>query len=143
MPFSNSLQESKSAITTHALSIESNLLLFRFIQNFLALNFTMYILIILTCSKSVGQRCSVKNVFLKISSNSQENTCARVSFLLKLQASVCNFIKKETVAQLFSCEFSEIFKELLSLQNNCSGCFYILFKNKRNWTIGFLKLRLL
>ena len=26
------------------------------------------------------QRCSVKKVFLKISQNSQENTCARVSF---------------------------------------------------------------
>ena len=36
------------------------------------------------------QRCSVKNVFLEISQNSQENTCARVSFLINLQA--CNFI---------------------------------------------------
>ena len=31
------------------------------------------------------QRCSVKKVFLKILQNSQENTCARVSFLIKLQ----------------------------------------------------------
>ena len=30
----------------------------------------------------VAQRCSVKKVFLKISQNSQENTCARVSFLI-------------------------------------------------------------
>ena len=35
---------------------------------------------------SVIQRCSVKKVFLEISQNSQENTCARVSFLIKLQA---------------------------------------------------------
>ena len=28
-----------------------------------------------------------KKVFLEISQNSQENTCARVSFLMKLQAS--------------------------------------------------------
>ena len=28
-----------------------------------------------------------ENVFLEISQNSQENTCARVSFLIKLQAS--------------------------------------------------------
>ena len=34
----------------------------------------------------VGRMCSVKNVFLKISQNSQENTCARDSFLIKLQA---------------------------------------------------------
>ena len=28
----------------------------------------------------------------------------------QLRASVCNFIKKETLAQMFSCEFYEIFK---------------------------------
>ena len=33
------------------------------------------------------ERCSVKKVFLEISRNSRENTCARVSFLIKLQAS--------------------------------------------------------
>ena len=37
-------------------------------------------------SEAVAQRFSVKNVFLDISQNSQENTCARVSFLIKLQA---------------------------------------------------------
>ena len=31
-------------------------------------------------------------------------------FLIKLQASACNFIKKETLAQVFSCEFCEIYK---------------------------------
>ena len=49
-------------------------------------------------------------MFLEISQNSQENTCARVSFLIKLQAQVFNFIKKETLGQLFSCEFCEISK---------------------------------
>ena len=39
---------------------------------------------------------------------SQEITCARVSFLIKLQA--CNLIKKETLAQVFACEFCEISK---------------------------------
>ena len=33
----------------------------------------------------VIQRCYVKKVFFEISQNSQENTCARVSFLIKLQ----------------------------------------------------------
>ena len=37
-------------------------------------------------------------MFLEISQRSQENTCARVSFLIKLH-------KKETLAQVFSCEF--------------------------------------
>ena len=32
------------------------------------------------------QMCSVKKVFLNISQNSQENTCARASLLKKLQA---------------------------------------------------------
>ena len=40
-----------------------------------------------------------------------QNTCARVSFLIKLQVEACNFIKKETLAQVFSCEFEEIFKK--------------------------------
>ena len=37
-------------------------------------------------TEAVAQRWSVKKLFLKISQNSQENTCARVSFLIKLQA---------------------------------------------------------
>ena len=36
------------------------------------------------------RKCSVKKVFLEISQNSQENTCVRISFL----------IKKETLAQV-------------------------------------------
>ena len=58
-------------------------------------------------SEAVVRRCSVKEVFLKISQNSQENTCARVSFLIKLQA-------LGTLAQVFSCEFCEISKNPLS-----------------------------
>ena len=34
--------------------------------------------------EAVVQRCSVKKVFIEISQNPQENTCARASFLLKL-----------------------------------------------------------
>ena len=49
-----------------------------------------------TLIEAVAQRCSVKRVFLQISQNSQENTCATVSFLIKLQAWAYNFIKKET-----------------------------------------------
>ena len=36
--------------------------------------------------EEVAYRCSLKKVFLQISQNSRENTCARVSFLIKLQA---------------------------------------------------------
>ena len=45
---------------------------------------------------AVVRRCSVKKVFLVISQNSQKNTCARVSFLIK------------TLAQVSSYEFCEI-----------------------------------
>ena len=44
----------------------------------------------------------LEKVFLEISQNSQENTCARVSGL--------QLIKKETLARVFSSEFCEISK---------------------------------
>ena len=41
--------------------------------------------------RSSNRRCSIKKVFLKLLQNSQEITCARVSFLIKLQASGKSF----------------------------------------------------
>ena len=38
-------------------------------------------------SEAVTRGVLWKNVFLEISQNSQENTCARVSFLIELQVS--------------------------------------------------------
>ena len=60
----------------------------------------------------VDQTYSVKKVFLEILQNSQENTCVRVSFLIKCRPDACNFIKKETLAEGFSCEFCEIFTNI-------------------------------
>ena len=34
--------------------------------------------------EAVAKKCSVKEVFLEILQNSQENTCATVSFLIKI-----------------------------------------------------------
>ena len=65
-------------------------------------------------TEAVARRCSVKKAFLGISQNSQENACSRVSFLIKLQAKTCNFIKKEALPQVFSCEFCEISKNTFS-----------------------------
>ena len=56
-------------------------------------------------------------MFLEISQNSQENTCARVSFSIKLQASACNFIKKETLAQMFYCEYWEVSKNAFFIEH--------------------------
>ena len=58
-------------------------------------------------SEAVAQNCSVKKVFLEISQNSQENNCARVSES-RFKSQACNFIKGETLEQVFSCEFCEI-----------------------------------
>ena len=69
-------------------------------------------------AEAVVQRCSVTQVFLKISQNSQGKTFARVSLTIKLQAQVCNFIKKDALAQVFSCEFCLISK------NASGGCFW-------------------
>ena len=61
-------------------------------------------------SEAIVRRCSVKKVFLEISQNSQESTCVRDSFLIKLQALLANIIKRESLTQVFSCEFWEISK---------------------------------
>ena len=44
--------------------------------------------------EAFARRCSLKKTFLKILQKSQENTCARVSFLIKLQVLAGNFISK-------------------------------------------------
>ena len=82
-------------------------------------------------SEAVVQRGSVKEVFLEILQNSQENTCARVSFLITFQAlnvrkafrrlpgrllnvlrtfKTYKFTKKETLAQMLSCKFCKTSK---------------------------------
>ena len=67
--------------------------------------------------EAVNQSCSVKKVFLEISQNSQENTCARVYFLIKLQGTTVILLKKETLAQVFSCEFYKISKNNLFIEH--------------------------
>ena len=47
------------------------------------------------------RRCSVKKVFLKISQNSRENTCARVSFLIK------SYLKKKLWHWCFPVNFAK------------------------------------
>ena len=57
--------------------------------------------------RSSHQRCSIVKGVLRILQNSQENTCARVSFLLIL---FFNFIKKETLALVFSVNFAKFLR---------------------------------
>ena len=62
------------------------------------LNIIIFILIMVVFAKTfiaaVVQMCFVKKMFLEISQNSQENTCARVSFLIKLQTQATPFLKE-------------------------------------------------
>ena len=58
-------------------------------------------------TKAVARRCSVKKVFLEISQNSQENTCARVSFLIKLKAFGTMFYKEQARNFLLMIIFEE------------------------------------
>ena len=58
----------------------------------------------------------MKKVFLKIPQNSQKNTHVGVSFLIKLQISSSNFIKKEIPTQVFFCEFCENFLRMFFIE---------------------------
>ena len=77
--------------------------------------------------RSSHRKCSVRQGVLEISQNSQENTCARVFFLITLQAQACKFIKIETLAQVFFCEFAEFLRT--SFLKNSSGCLLLKINN--------------
>ena len=55
---------------------------------------------------------SCKRGVLEVPQNSQENNCAKVSFLNKIAGPrPAILFKKETLAQVFSCEFCETSKD--------------------------------
>ena len=58
-------------------------------------------------TEAAARRCSVEKVFLKISQNSPENTCARVSFLIKLQARPVTLLKKRLWYRCFPVNFAK------------------------------------
>ena len=60
--------------------------------------------------EAVTQRCSVKKVFLEISQNPQENACARVSFLIKLQAQPATLLKKRLWHRCFPVNFEKFLR---------------------------------
>ena len=70
-----------------------------------------------------------------------DNACARVSFLIKLQALSLQLVKLETLAQLFSCEFCEISKNTFSYRtppvaasgNSFKPCLFM--ENLNRWAI--------
>ena len=68
--------------------------------------------------RSSHQRFIIKKVLSKIPQTSQKNTCARASFLIKLQASTFNFILKDTLTLLFSCYFTKFIKASFFLKKH-------------------------
>ena len=116
------------------------LVLCRF-KEYLVVFVMMMMIIIMNCfrrmvDKAVTEAATrgvqLEKVFLEILQNSQECIYSRVSFLKKLQAEAFRvfFIKKETLAQVFSCEFCDISKNtFLHRTPPVGGCFYcyILF----------------
>ena len=80
--------------------------------------------------EGVTRRCSVKKVFLEISQNSQENICTRVSFL---RSQACNFIKTESLKQVFSFEFCKHLSKNTFFRDIFGSCFcksLQLYQNK-------------
>ena len=49
-----------------------------------------------------------------------------------LRSEACNFIKKETVAQMFSCAFCEIFKNTFSYRTPLGDCFLCVMIHYEN-----------
>ena len=62
-------------------------------------------LIFLRCLGAVVRRCSSKQVFLKFSKISQENTCVGVFFNKVTGLQTCNFLKKRLQYRCFRVKF--------------------------------------
>ena len=79
------------------------------------------------------RRSSIKKMFLKISQYSQENTCARVSFSLKLQASGLKlYLKRDSSTGVFLWIFQNFQKHFFS-RTPMDECFY--FKTVAGFTL--------
>ena len=76
-------------------------------------------------SEAVAWRCSIKKVFLEILQNSQENTCGRVCFLIKLQTYTP--VKRQKKPR-FS-EFFRGYRPAALLKKTGTGAFLWILRN--------------
>ena len=65
-------------------------------------------------SRSIHQRCSIKKVFLRISQNSQENFCVKISFLVKLQAEPATLLKRILWHRCYAVNFAKFLRTYFS-----------------------------
>ena len=61
----------------------------------------------------VGLRAVLKKLFLKIYQNSQEKSCARVSFIIRSKV----FIEKKILAQVFPVNSVKFLRTLISIED--------------------------
>ena len=82
--------------------------------------------------------CSVKTLFLEISQKSQQNTCARVSFFIKLQPRSVTLLKKRLWHRCFPLYFEKFLRTPFSIEHLC----WLLLKNLWNiiWQSQFIQL---
>ena len=65
-----------------------------------------------TGPEAAAKRCAVKKVFLEISQNSQENTCARVSFFNKVAGlRPATLLKKRLWNRCFPANFTKFLRK--------------------------------
>ena len=86
--------------------------------------------------RSSHQRCSVKKTFWKISQNSQENTCARASFLIKLQATI--LWKERLWHRCFPVSFSEIFQNVFFTEHLRATAFHKILSMYSWILVGYI-----
>ena len=67
--------------------------------------------------RSSHRRCFVKIGVLRNFAKFTGKHLFGGSFLIKLQPGACDFIKKDSVAQVFSCKFCDISKNTLFLEH--------------------------
>ena len=90
---------------------------------------------IIIFAERVSRMCSVKKVFLEISQNPQKNICARVSFLIKLKATL---LKKRLWHRCFHVNFAKFLRALF-LTNTYGGCFCLCSCYKTNGYKKYLR----
>ena len=104
-------------------------------ENFLNLIFNVIFYVAL--SKSLCLQCSgglpYKTCFYKFWKIHRKHLSARLSFQLSCRDSACNFIKKETQAQMFPCKSFKVFKNMYFTEHlrATASVFCILF-----WSFG-------
>ena len=95
------------------------------------------------CVRTSHWMFAIKKGVLKNFAKSTWNICAKVSFLIKLQTSASNFITKEALAQVFSCEFREIYNKIIKLIKLNLNVFKVYTRKSRKTSISITLMSLL